>query len=244
MKSSSAAAGSAASRRRCTPEASTSSNGLVLLPSLPPLRIPVLREQRPPIIIYTDAMFRPGTPPRVAHVGGMEIHYAGSPPYSRAAFVVWDPLLQIFMHSDRVLPPAFYESLTGDDNTYILQAELIAGIAAYSSLPHIVRGRPVVHFIDNTGALSLLVHGYASRPDCARLVNVFHLLQARLRFRAWFEWVPSAANISDLPSRGAYDEYFAAVPGSLRVPFTLPNFSTFTGPLADLLLAFEDFFFF
>ena len=50
--------------------------------------------------------------------------------------------------------------------------------------------------------------------------------------------------ISDLPSRGAYDEYFAAVPGSLRVPFTLPNFSTFTGPLADLLLAFEDFFFF
>ena len=118
-----------------------------------------MREQRPPIIIYTDAMFRPGTPPRVAHVGGMEIHYAGSPPYSRAAFVVWDPLLQIFMHSDRVLPPAFYESLTGDDNTYILQAELIAGIAAYSSLPHIVRGRPVVHFIDNTGALSLLVQG-------------------------------------------------------------------------------------
>ena len=101
-----------------------------------------------------------------------------------------------------------------------------------------------MHFIDNTGALSLLVHGYASRPDCARLVNVFHLLQARLRFRAWFEWVPSAANISDLPSRGAYNEYFAAVPGSLHVPFTLPNFSTFTGPLADLLLAFEDFFFF
>ena len=30
---------------------------------------------------------------------------------------------------------------------------------------------------------------------------------------------------------------------SLRVPFTLPNFSTFTGPLADLLLVFEDFFF-
>ena len=123
-----------------------------------------------------------------------------------------------------------------------MQAELIAAIAAYVSLPRTVAGRPVIHFIDNTGALSLLVHGYASRPDCARLVNAFHLLQARLKFNAWFEWVPSAANISDLPSRGAYAEFFAALPGSIRVPFALPNFATFAGPLQGLLLAFEDYF--
>ena len=65
--------------------------------------------------------------------GGMEIHYAGTPPYSRAAYVVWDPLLNIYLHSDRVLPPAFWEmNVSGDDETYILQAELIAAIAAYS----------------------------------------------------------------------------------------------------------------
>ena len=92
----------------------------------------------------------------------------------------------------------------------------------------------------NTGALSLLVHGYSSRPDCARLVNAFHLLQARLRFRAWFEWVPSAANIADLPSRGAWDEYFAIFPASMRVTTVLPAFSSFVGPLQDLMAAFAD----
>ena len=46
--------------------------------------------------------------------------------------------------------------------------------------------------------LSNLIHGYASRPDCGRLVNTFHLTLAALRCRAWLEWVPSKANISDL----------------------------------------------
>ena len=96
----------------------------------------------------------------------------------------------------------------------------------------------MLHFIDNTGALSLLVHGYASRPDCARLVNVFHMLQAQLRFTPWFEWVPSAANVADLPSRGAYSELEAVAPGSMRIRFRLPDFATFTMPLHDLMEAF------
>ena len=49
--------------------------------------------------------------------------------------------------------------------------------------------------------LSNLIHGYASLPDCGRLVNTFHLALAALHCRAWLEWVPSKANISDLPSR-------------------------------------------
>ena len=94
-------------------------------------------------------------------------------------------------------------------------------------------GGAIIHFIDNTGALSLLVHGYSSRADCARLVTAFHLLHAQLRFSVWFECVPSAANISDLPSRGAYEEFFAALPFSVHVPFILPDFASFQGPLIN-----------
>ena len=87
-------------------------------------------------------------------------------------------------------------------------------------------------------ALSFLTH----KDDLLRRQACRLLAVAIQHHDGGVEWVPSAANISDLPSRGAYDEYFAALPGSIRVPFVLPNFSTFTGPLAGLLVAFEEFF--
>ena len=49
--------------------------------------------------------------------------------------------------------------------------------------------------------MSNLIHGYASRPDCGRLVNTFHLMLADLKSKVWLEWVPSKANVADLPSR-------------------------------------------
>ena len=55
--------------------------------------------------------------------------------------------------------------------------------------------------MDNTGALSNLIHGYASRPDCGRLVNALHLALAALQMQTWFEWVPSKENVADVPSR-------------------------------------------
>ena len=37
--------------------------------------------------------------------------------------------------------------------------------------------------------------------DSARLINVFHTIAAAIMVNSWFEYVPSAANIADLPSR-------------------------------------------
>ena len=68
-------------------------------------------------------------------------------------------------------------------------------------IPWLLCGEAVVHFVDNTGALSNLIHGYASKPDCGRLVNALHLALAFQRTRVWFEWVPSKANVADYPSR-------------------------------------------
>jgi len=96
----------------------------------------------------------------------------------------------------------------------IMQAELIAAIAAYFTVPDRFRhGREVIHFIDNTGALSALVNGYASKPDCGRLVNIFHILFLGLRARIHFEWVPSGANISDWCTR---PDKFHRIPRTLR----------------------------
>ena len=54
-------------------------------------------------------------------------------------------------------------------------------------VPHLLRDRAIIHFIDNTGALSALVHGYASKPDLARLVNVYHVQVVGLRCMTWHE---------------------------------------------------------
>ena len=72
--------------------------------------------------------------------------------------------------------------------------------------------------MDNTCALSKAVHGYANEPDMAAVVNAVHACDAALGCDAWFEWVPSKANVSDLPSREAstWDSSDAAFMARLR----------------------------
>ena len=49
---------------------------------------------------------------------------------------------------------------------------------------------------------SLLIGGVeANKPDMAAFVNALHLYDAALAVDPFYEWVPSKANISDLPSR-------------------------------------------
>ncbi|KOO31833.1 hypothetical protein Ctob_011203, partial [Chrysochromulina tobinii] len=90
-------------------------------------------------------------------------------------------------------------------------------------------GRRVVHFADNTVALSALVHGYSASVDMADISNAYHLLAAGLRTAAYFDYVPSAANIADLPSRGEF-----AIPRALGadvVEMRVPSHAMLTGPL-------------
>ena len=81
------------------------------------------------------------------------------------------------------------------------QAELLAGLVAYLSVPERLAGREVLHWIDNTSAKAALVHGYSGAPDSSRIVHLFHVWNVGLGARPWFEYVPSAANPSDEPSR-------------------------------------------
>ena len=58
-----------------------------------------------------------------------------------------------------------------------------------------------------------LVHGYAHKPELAKTVNVFYAQMLGLRASVYFDWVPSKANIADLPSRGAFAHTRAELAG-------------------------------
>ena len=79
--------------------------------------------------------------------------------------------------------------------------EVAAVVAARLTFPDVIYRQNVLRFIDNTVALSKSVHGYANDPDMAAVVNSLHVRDAALGVEAWFDWVPSHANVSDLPSR-------------------------------------------
>ena len=64
-----------------------------------------------------------------------------------------------------------------------------------------MRGRRILGFIDNCSAMSSCFHGYASKLDMARMANAVQMALCGLEVQAHFEWVPSDANVSDIPSR-------------------------------------------
>ena len=106
---------------------------------------------------------------------------------------------------------------------YIAQAELLGVLVSYLTLPdEFLRGRSIVHFVDNTVALSAVVNGFAGQPDMATLVLATQEALIRLRCRVWFEWVPSAANISDWPSRPAKWHLVPASAAWLPAAFPAP----------------------
>ena len=120
-------------------------------------------------------------------------------------------------------------SWQADRKTYIAELETLAAIAVYYTYPHIIAGRKVNHFIDNTVAQSALVHGYARKPDLAKPVNIFYLQMMSLRASVYFDWVPSKDNVADLPSRFSFAEAAyeisaygrlekGPIPDELRVP--------------------------
>ena len=149
----------------------------------------LIADPRPHLIIWTDASWENG--------GGM------------LGAVVYDPISQSFMYSSATIPQWMidrWNNLLPDRTQRIFQAEILAAILPYFSLPNsLTRDRRVLHFVDNTSALYALFNGYSRMPDSSWMVNMFHCLNATLRADIWWEYVASKANIADLPSRNEFD---------------------------------------
>ena len=172
-----------------------------LLPELPPLVLHLLPEPDPPLLVYTDASFwRTKRRAREERCSAAFSQLRGS-----LGATVYDPR-DGTVRSASAEPDwaVFLSSRQEDRKTYITELELLAAIAVYPTYPALFAGRKVNHFIDNTVALSALVHGYSGKPDLAKGVNEFYLQMLSLRASVYLDWVPSKANIADLPSRGEF----------------------------------------
>ena len=119
-------------------------------------------------------------------------------------FVVYSPYTGAFVCSAWVVPPPLLALLFRPHEQYVGILENLAAQAVAFSVPDILSHRLVLHFVDNQGALSNLVSGSSSDPDSRAIVFDSALQSSRLGARVWYEWVESASNIADLPSRGVF----------------------------------------
>ena len=75
----------------------------------------------------------------------------------------------------------------------------------------VLRNRDVVWFVDNIGALQVLIKGNSSQFDAGNSCSAAHLYWAAAGTRVWFEWVASNDNPSDGLSRdGLHDTWTMA----------------------------------
>ena len=152
-----------------------------LFQHLPPLVFDFRKRKRKPVIVYTDAAYD-----NLRHGLG---------------FAIFDTDSNTRKILSGQVPPTVMKEWA-PKATYINQLELIAVLAAVLTFgKDCLTDRDVIFFIDNTSALSACVHGYARDTDLAAMSNLLHLALAQLQCTSWFEFVNSAANIADLPTR-------------------------------------------
>ena len=130
-----------------------------------------LEKQRKPVILYTDAMYETST--GEARIGvaiyDPEAADEGRPPWKHISATV----------------PAWVFRCWRVRQQYIGPLETIAPLIALLSAPESFRGRDVVLFIDNTGALFGLGKGDCREADSARIIHLFHAACLALRVRVW-----------------------------------------------------------
>jgi hypothetical protein len=137
-----------------------------------------------------------------------------------------------------------------DRTQYIGQLEALAAVAVYYALAdgveapdgsrtHMMRDRDVIHTIDNYGSLASLVKRRFKDPDITRQAHVLTAIFIALGVRPWFEFVASALNVADLPSRFAWAELGISLPSARKFPYLIPVFwgalgSSYTDLLEEL----------
>ena len=120
------------------------------------------------------------------------------------------------------LPECVFKQFLPRD-THINQAEIAALLLATCYAPELLEHEFVLHFVDNSAALSGLVKGHSCQWDSSVLLSVFGIQSASLRAHFWHEWVESPSNIADGLSRNGTDDQLLQSLGAdvIAVPFPL-----------------------
>ena len=189
----------------------------MLVELMPPRSVQVMASREPPTVIFTDASFEDG-----AGALGVVVKRPGQPLlWTACDCPEW--VLDAFREVDR------------HKAQYIGQLELLAAVLAYTTFPEELRGRHVIHWVDNESAVYGLVKGYSGSPDSARVVNLYHTCVTQLGVTPWVEYVHTDDNLADLPSRGDFLLLrMLGGSGAFR-PAVVPPVRSLTGPLLPLL---------
>ena len=205
---------------------------LALLDFIRPRVVSADPDGRDALLIWTDAMFeaaRDGADYVETWVepedgGEPQCFYLGK---ACVAYVVFDPVSREWIHGSEDVGLDIIRKFVPGKKTYIGQLESLAAAAVYFSIPREwLIGREVIHWVDNQSAMAGFVKGYSGKEDTALILSAFSFKMAELQFRVWWEFVPSAQNVADLPSRGKEDDEDGLLNalGSVLSKFIVPEF--------------------
>jgi hypothetical protein len=140
-----------------------------------------------PWLLYTDGACEEDS-------GGLVIATIGA--------VIVDPSGKFRGHFGAVVPTFVLDALGLSGQRQVVgQAELLPILLARLAWPDLLRGVPVISFVDNDSARHALVAGYSPCASSARIVGAAAVLDAQLGVYTWVGRVPSESNPADGPSR-------------------------------------------
>ena len=144
---------------------------------------------------------------------GLVLHQPGRRPIFGFAVIPNDVLVQLQVRTQQ-----------------INQAEALACLLGPHNWPEAFRGRDVMHYVDNTSALTGCIKGGSGVEDSNCIFQLHALQLAELSCRYWVEFVESAANPADEPSR-------LLGPGSVSCSLGAAVHACSLPPLAELRAA-------
>ena len=157
---------------------------LLVLTSVPARIIPIIHDELPPVVIYTDASAR-GPSLRL----GVLVLEQGV----RGECGSWDV-------------PAEVVDTWELRSQYIGQAELLCGPLVLHTWRERLRGRSILWFVDNFAAVSAMAKTCSPTEDNSRMALIVGLLAAELGIGLWLEYVHTAQNPADWLSRLGLDD--------------------------------------
>ena len=174
---------------------------MLLLQTFHPRRVVFSTMPRKSVLYWTDAMWEPPLSPGI----GMALLAPGHQLIVRHAVVPNRLLAQLLVRKQQI-------GVT----------EALACLLGPHCFPELFRGQNVIHFVDNIGVLAGCISGSSSSPDTNAILQLHSLKLAELDCRYWAEYVESAANLADEPSRSTVCPLAASM-GADVGPCQLPD---------------------
>ena len=144
---------------------------------------------RPPVILFTDGACEED--------GALVSHGA----------TLFDPETNLALMFGDTVPEKWTTKWKASGRKQLIcQAEIFPILVAKRTWRDQLQGRSVLWFIDNNSALAAVIRSYSPVLDNFELLVVNAKLDLDLQCLHWYSRVPSHSNLSDSPSRLAFDE--------------------------------------